>query len=94
MNETPHERFLGFPHRSSTDSSIPSWLIETGSVYVKRNVGNSKFYPLVDEVDVLQVDPHYAHILYSDGGNGRQYLPEVLLLKINLCGLNYQSQNN
>ena len=66
-NETPYERFLGFPRQSSTGSSIPSWLIETGSVYVKRNVRKSKFDPLVDEADVLQVNPHYTRIRYSVG---------------------------
>ena len=67
MNETPHERFLSFSRRSSTGSSIPSWLAENSSVYVKRNVRHSKFDPLVDEVDVLRVNPHYAHIRFSDG---------------------------
>ena len=66
-NETPHERFLGFTRRSSMGSSIPSWLTEPGPVYVKRNVRHSKFEPLVDEADVLQVNPHYAHIRYPDG---------------------------
>ena len=66
-NETPHERFRGFSRRSSTGSSIPSWLAENSSVYVKRNVRHSKFDPLVDEVDVLRVNPHYAHIRFSDG---------------------------
>ena len=66
-NETPHERFLGFPRRSSAGSSIPSWLIESDSVYVKQNVRNSKFDPLVDEAEVLQVNPNYAHIRYPDG---------------------------
>ena len=66
-NVTPHERFLGFPRRSSAGSSIPSWLIESDSVYVKRNVRNSKFDPLVDEAEVLQVNPNYAHIRYPDG---------------------------
>eukprot|EP00795_Rhopilema_esculentum_P001931 gene1931-biopygen10457 len=48
-------------------SSIPSWLAENSSVYVKRNVRHSNFDPLVDEVDVLRVNPHYAHIRFSDG---------------------------
>ena len=25
-NETPHERFLGFPRKSSSGTSVPSWL--------------------------------------------------------------------
>ena len=64
---SPHERFLDFPCRSSTGSSIPTWLTVLGPVYVKRNVRNSKMDPLVDQVDLLQVNPHYAHVRYPDG---------------------------
>ena len=64
-NETPHERFLGFPSRSLTGSSIPTWLTVPGPVYVKRNVRNSKMDPL--QVDLLQANPHYAHVRYPDG---------------------------
>lgn len=66
-NETPHERFMNFSRRSSTGSSIPSWLAEPGPVYVKRHVRPSKFVPLVEKADVLQANAHYAHIRYPDG---------------------------
>ena len=66
-NDTPHERFMNFSRRSSTGSSIPSWLAEPGPVYAKRHVRHSKFDPLVEKVDVLQANPHYAHIRYPDG---------------------------
>ena len=66
-NETPHERFMNFSCRSSTGSSIPSWLAEPGPVYVKQHVRHSKFDPLVEKVYVLQANPHYAHIRYPDG---------------------------
>ena len=65
-NETLHERFMIFSCRSSTGSSIPSWLAEPGPVYVKRHVRHSKFDPLVEKVYVLQANPHYAHIRYPD----------------------------
>ena len=48
-------------------SSIPSWPTQPGPVYVNRIVRHSKFEPLVDEANVLQVNPHYAHIRYPDG---------------------------
>ena len=35
-NETPHERFFGFPRRSSVGASIPTWLTTPGPVYIKR----------------------------------------------------------
>lgn len=66
-NETPHERFLNFSRRSSTGSSIPSWLAEPGPVYVKRHVRHSKFDPLVEKADVLQTNTHYAHVRYPNG---------------------------
>ena len=66
-NETPHERFMNFSRRSSTASSIPSWSAEPGPVYGKPHVRHSKFDILVEKVDVLQANPHYAHIRYPDG---------------------------
>jgi len=58
---------MNFSRRSSTGSSIPSWLTEPGPVYVKRHVRPSKFVPLVEKADVLQANAHYAHIRYPDG---------------------------
>ena len=66
-NETPHERFMNFSHRSSTGSSIPSWLAKPGPLYANRHVRHSKYHPLVEKVDVLQANPHYALIRYPDG---------------------------
>ena len=66
-NETPHERFFGFSQRSTVGSSIPSWLLQPGPVLIKRQVRSSKQNPLVDEVELLQANPHYAHVRYPDG---------------------------
>ena len=66
-NETPHERFFGFSRRSSTGASIPTWLASPGPVYIKRQVRTSKMDPLVDEVELLQANPHYVHVRYPDG---------------------------
>ena len=66
-NETPHERFLGFSRRSSSGSSVPSWLTTPGPVFIKRQVRTSKTDPLVDEVELLQANPHYAHVRSPDG---------------------------
>ena len=66
-NETPHERFFGFSRRSSAGASIPTWLATPGPVYIKRQVCTSKMDPLVDEVELLQANPHYAHVRYPDG---------------------------
>ena len=66
-NETLHERFFGFPRKSSVGSSIPSWLLQPGPFFVKCQVRTSKYDPLVDEVELVQANPHYAHVRYSDG---------------------------
>ena len=66
-NETPHERFFGFSRRSSTGASIPTWLASPGPVSIKRQVRTSKMDPLVDEVELLQANPHYVHVRYPDG---------------------------
>ena len=59
-NETPHERFFTFPRRSSSGASIPTWMAEPGAVLLKRHVRPTKADPLVDEVELLQANPHYA----------------------------------
>ena len=66
-NETPHERFFGFSRRSSSGASIPTWLATPGPVYIKRQLRTSKMDPLVDEVELLQANPHYAYVHYADG---------------------------
>ena len=60
-NETPHKRFFGFSRRSSAGASIPTWLATPGPTYIKRQVRTSKMDPLVDEAELLQANPHYAH---------------------------------
>ena len=66
-NETPHERMFKFDRRSATGQSIPSWLTNSDKVLLKRFVRNSKYDPLVDEVDLIEANPLYAHIRYPDG---------------------------
>ena len=34
---------------------------------MKRQVRKSKFDPLVDEVELIEANPKYAHVRYSDG---------------------------
>ena len=66
-NTTPHERFFGYQRRSSCGSSIPSWLSTPGPVMLRRFVRHSKTDPLIDEVQLMDVNPSYAYIRYSDG---------------------------
>jgi len=64
-NCTPHERMFHHARRSVNGTSIPSWL-KPGHIYVKRHVRN-KDEPLVDEVELLEINPSYAHVRLKDG---------------------------
>lgn len=65
-NTTPHERMFNFTRRSATGESMPSWL-NPGPVYLRRRVRHSKHDPMVDEVELLEANPNYAHIRFADG---------------------------
>lgn len=67
INCTPHERFFKHCRRSSSGSSLPTWLARGGPALLKRHVRRSKTDPLVDEVEVLQANPQYAHVRLQDG---------------------------
>jgi hypothetical protein len=64
-NTTPHERMFTFPRKSSSGYSIPSWL-KPGPVLVKRHVRN-KYDPLVDDAELLEINPSYGTVRLDDG---------------------------
>ena len=66
-NETPHERFFGFSRRSSAGASNTAWLATPEPMYIKCQVRTSKMDTLLDEVELLQANPHYVHVRYPDG---------------------------
>ena len=45
---------------------MPTWLSVPGPVLLKRHIRTSKTDPLVDEVQLLQANPQYAHIQHAD----------------------------
>ena len=65
-NSTPHERFLGFPRKSMIGKSLPSWLIQSETVLLRRFV-RSKSDPFVEEVELLEVNPSFAKVRFPDG---------------------------
>ncbi len=65
-NETPHERFFKFHRKASHGCAVPSWLAAPGKVYLKLSV-RMKHDPLVDEVELLEANYHYAHVRFPDG---------------------------
>ena len=66
-NETPHERFFGFHRRSIHGNSLPSWLLSPGPVLLRRQPRSSKHEPLVDQVELVDVNPIYANVRHLDG---------------------------
>ena len=44
---------------------MPTWL-KPGPIYVKRHVRN-KHEPLVDEAELIELNPNYAHVRMQDG---------------------------
>ena len=65
-NTTPHECLFNFPLRSMNGESVPTWLSNPGPVFLKRYVHRSKYEPLVDEVELIESNPNYAHIRYPN----------------------------
>ena len=66
-NCTPHERLFNFQRNSATGNSIPTCLTRSKSALLKRHVRGSKYEPLVETVDMLEVNPNYSHVRFNDG---------------------------
>ncbi|KRX14053.1 Uncharacterized protein T07_5149 [Trichinella nelsoni] len=66
-NATPHERLFGYPRRTPTGTSLPTWLTTPGIVLMRRLNRTNKHDPLVEEVELLEANPKYAHVRLSDG---------------------------
>ena len=73
-NATPHERLFSYPRRSPSVHSLPTWLSTPGPVLLRRHVRASKYESLVDEVVLLEANPQYAHIRFT---NGRESIVSV-----------------
>uniref|UniRef100_A0A5S6QF86 Integrase catalytic domain-containing protein n=1 Tax=Trichuris muris TaxID=70415 RepID=A0A5S6QF86_TRIMR len=65
-NAIPPERMFNFIRRSATGMSLPSWLQRPGPVLLRKNERSSKMDPLVEEVELLEATPLYAHVRYPD----------------------------
>ena len=66
-NCTPHERMFQYSRRSTNGLSLPTWLTVPGPVFLKRVERSSKYDPLVEEVQLVNCNPQYAHIVHADG---------------------------
>ena len=66
-NCTPHEHLFNFQRKSATGDSIPTWLTRSKSGLLKRYLHGSKYEPLVETVDILEVNPNYTHVHFNNG---------------------------
>lgn len=66
-NCTPHELMFKHNRRSTSGTSLPSWLTPNNTVFLKRHVRQSKYDPVVDEVELLHVNPEYATVRFNSG---------------------------
>ena len=66
-NATPHERMFTHNRKSSVGTSLPQWLMVPGPVLYRRNVRSSKYDPIVEEVELIESNPQYAHVRLPDG---------------------------
>ena len=64
INCTPHERMFSHSRKSFNGVSLPSW-VKPGPTYVKCHVCN-KNDPLVEEAELIEANPHYAHVKLND----------------------------
>lgn len=66
-NCTPHERMFNHQRRSTNGISLPSWLTQNQTVFLKKHVRDTKYEPLVEEVELLEANPEYAFIRHQNG---------------------------
>ena len=75
--ETPHSRFLRFERRSNYGKSLPEWLSKPGPVLLRKFVRASKTDDLVQRVDLIEANPVYARVRYSDGRESNVSLRDI-----------------
>nr|XP_026485607.1 uncharacterized protein LOC113393110 [Vanessa tameamea] len=66
-NCTPHERMFTHTRKSANGVSVPSWLINSEHALMRKCNRTNKYQPLVEEVELIHVNPDYSHIRLSDG---------------------------
>ena len=76
-NSTPHERLFKFPRKTSLGNSLPSWLLNPGTVLLKNYYRTSKYEPIVNEVELIDANPHFAKIRYQDGSEANVSIKDL-----------------
>lgn len=55
-----------FQQKSTTEQSVPLWLSTPGPVLMKRNLHQSKYEPIVEQLDLIEANPEYVHVHLAD----------------------------
>ena len=66
-NSTPHERMFSYGRKTSSGSTVPTWLLTSGPILLKRYNTSSKYDPKFDTVELIETNPAYAYVRYPDG---------------------------
>uniref|UniRef100_A0A5S6QP92 Uncharacterized protein n=1 Tax=Trichuris muris TaxID=70415 RepID=A0A5S6QP92_TRIMR len=66
-NTTPHKQMFKYNRRSTTGTSLPTWLLRPRPVLLKKLVRLNKWDPLVEEVELLEANPQYACVRLPNG---------------------------
>ncbi|GFV22566.1 putative retrovirus-related pol polyprotein from transposon opus [Trichonephila clavipes] len=66
-NAIPHERMFSHPRRFYNGCSIPTWLTKPGPVLMKYQMRANKYEPIVQEMELIEANPDYAHVKLGDG---------------------------
>ena len=66
-NSTPRERLFSYNRKSTSGTSLPSWLTAPGRALLKNHTRCSKYDPLVEEVNLIDCSPQYAVVRHSSG---------------------------
>lgn len=65
-NMTPHERLFSYPRKSSVGLALPSWILDDDVALLRRH-NRRTGDPLVEEVELIDVNPYYAHVKFPNG---------------------------
>ena len=66
-NKTPHERLFAFQRRTTTGHTLPTWLMNKGTVLLRKHARTSKYDPICEEVELLEATPTYAKVKLDSG---------------------------
>ena len=75
MNPAPHNRFFAFNPRSYHGTDLPTWPMTSTNVLSRRFKRTHR--PFVDEVELIDVSPIYAHIRHEEGRESTVSLKDI-----------------